>query len=988
YGNRKANSMPAEFVRRGDDYGRRGESLPGHYNKDLSPNSSLDQYPGIRSDPRGDSLPGRYTGGQDNSPNTSNYSDAAYDRYTGQPNIPQRVPNPHDPYSRDQYNPASRSQDQGPRSHDHGYNEGPNQRFREPDEMMSRRDVAPQYAKHRTRDTPSERSSDNEAPRQADYEGFYSPTRESKQRELANRPLPAIKVPKETEQPAMNAHHQREDTDDGYSTLTKYQEQKRKRAQEQQEGLHPGPRSQHDLYDQGSGYPRHQEQELRVPEHQNETLHTYVNLPDRSSLRELQDRDDGVEYIEEVPQRPPLPTSVRKQIVEEIAQAKTPRTSEEILEAERNLETRMQQPSYFNYPTPIFPPKDHPVFDDPKDWQHGQQGQNSLPRPSNLPVGDGRGGNSGYYRDQVDGSPSRERTMPNQMYGQGRPKSSDGRRRDKPMGKQVEEANRSSPNTVDEHTEDGQTRDRSSVERLDLSEGSIQADIVDVLHEDMFTSQSEGLEKSSEDLVGLEDRGRSTKDDLARYRTPEGDVYTQVHRHGQTEHQQKTSKMDGGARKERSGVQTKQSRPSDRKDKKDNVIGSQLDSHREGATVSNYANMNPMDMPYEEVHRLEVSSEEDEKDLASRRKERRSAFRPLLPKPQGKNTLQRFDRLMGTPPCPPSPEGSDRVGKKIHRNPRPAYSSDSKQNLFDAEEEEETQVKKRISVASIASSKGSEFRGHNIKSGEGGRRHPGKLDPGPIHTVKEDPDMADEDVINSTSQSNESLRNKMKMEKDLAQVKNIMAGLNQQGAQLSEAMNTLRRSSAGAKFASAFTKVDQKNLPKPAPVSTYMETDLDSAKTTDLSQVQEILLSYRDQTPVHTSPTVTVKSPHQPIMAVKNVSNLESTPSRVPGVEDGVHGPWDIEDADENTKRFFGLLPKDKPKTLTVRDVKRQSEQRKEQLKVRKEPEEDSAEPWSYNGTDQVGVTSFCMNKNSNQIRLTPNIYTSLCRKHKNVIYR
>ncbi|XP_060072453.1 uncharacterized protein LOC132552308 [Ylistrum balloti] len=1270
YMGRKADSMPAQFVRRGEDYNRRGDSLPGHYNKDVSPNSSFDPYSGRK----GDSLPGRYSGGQDSSPNTSNYSDAAYDRYPGQPHIPQqsrRVPDPHDPYSKDQYNPGSRSQDPGPRSHDHGYSEGPNQRFHEPEEvMMSHKDI-PQHAKHRPskRDTPSDRSSDNEAQRQTEYDGFYSPTRESKQRELANRPLPAIKVPKEPENPPvnLNAHHQREDTDDGYSTLTKYQEQRRKKAQEQQEAPHPRSRPQHDLYDQGQVYPRQQEQEfgVRVPEQQNETLHTYVNLPDRASLRELQDRDDGVEYIEEVPERPPLPTAVRKQIVEEIAQAKTPRTSVELLEAERALETRMQQPSYFNYPTPVFPPKEQPVFDDePAHWQHDQRGNNSLPRPSHQQTGNEqtRGNNTGYYGDRVDGSPSRERTVPKQLHGQGRQRQADGdrRRRDKGTGKPVEEAENtevvSNWDRVKEHPEGRQTETRVKLSYLAPTGESSQEDSVELAQGSMSSnknSSSEVLGKKLEDYADKSqedpaERQKSTES-LERYRSDEGVLYTQVHKH--TQREGKDTQGMGPSNSRNRATEKSKAKLTHRKEesRKNNITRSQMTSLESDPVTSNYANMNPLDMPYEEVHRLEVSSEEDEADLASRRQERRSAFRPLLSKPKGKDTFQRLDRLMGTPPCPPSPAQSEKVSKTnvASNNHKPAYHSDSKHNLFDGEEEEEdeTEVKKRISMASIASSNGSQFRGHNFRSGEGGRRHHGKTDPGPIHTVKEDPDMADEDVIetrgvpnltkkyplsggrirmsisagdligkthdelvllliqlrrehtdlekernffrekvdqrrasehnyrrllqesdgpfdqlterehyeymqlrsqledadkrlevyrpmvnlvhnmvnmgslyggdnfmlasqyrkhllspdeftppkkmlefsrkhqeekivhgikedikqlssdeviledkleklyeldrrmheqsyhvaqaqedkemlekalqgilrqqdtcrdnpreqdqlihqqrtiekeisrvmhqlakasrdleettaennmiehevallrskvtgelsrskSAPSLSNESLRNKMKMQKDLAQVKNIMAGLNQQGAQLSEAMNTLRRSSAGAKFASAFTKVDQKNLPKPAPVSTYMETDLDSSKTTDLSQVQEILMSYRDQPPVQTSPTVTVKSQNPPIMAVQHTSSLESSPSRVPGGEDVVDGQWDIEDADDNTKRFFGLLPKDKPKTLTVRDVKRQSEQRKEQLKVRKESEDDNGEPWSLNGVD------------------------------------
>jgi chorismate mutase len=52
---------------------------------------------------------------------------------------------------------------------------------------------------------------------------------------------------------------------------------------------------------------------------------------------------------------------VRQQIVEEIAEAKTPHASQEILDAERNLAVRMQQPAFFNYPTPTSPPNTHQV---------------------------------------------------------------------------------------------------------------------------------------------------------------------------------------------------------------------------------------------------------------------------------------------------------------------------------------------------------------------------------------------------------------------------------------------------------------------------------------------------------------------------------------------------------------------------------------------------------------------------------------------------
>ena len=42
------------------------------------------------------------------------------------------------------------------------------------------------------------------------------------------------------------------------------------------------------------------------------------------------------------------------------------------------------------------------------------------------------------------------------------------------------------------------------------------------------------------------------------------------------------------------------------------------------------------------------------------------------------------------------------------------------------------------------------------------------------------------------------MRTKMKMEKDLAKVKNIMEGLSKEGARLQEVMSTLRKGAPGA----------------------------------------------------------------------------------------------------------------------------------------------------------------------------------------------
>ena len=52
-------------------------------------------------------------------------------------------------------------------------------------------------------------------------------------------------------------------------------------------------------------------------------------------------------------------------------------------------------------------------------------------------------------------------------------------------------------------------------------------------------------------------------------------------------------------------------------------------------------------------------------------------------------------------------------------------------------------------------------------------------------------------------QSSENVRTKQQMEKELAKVEGIMAGLNQQGQKLQQAMSTIRRSSSSSHLAAA-----------------------------------------------------------------------------------------------------------------------------------------------------------------------------------------
>ncbi|BFZ03945.1 hypothetical protein BsWGS_06984 [Bradybaena similaris] len=158
------------------------------------------------------------------------------------------------------------------------------------------------------------------------------------------------------------------------------------------------------------------------------------------------------------------------------------------------------------------------------------------------------------------------------------------------------------------------------------------------------------------------------------------------------------------------------------------------------------------------------------------------------------------------------------------------------------------------------------------------------------------------------SLASENVRTKMKMEKELAKVEGIMQGLNKEGARLSEAMSTFRRSSSSSQLANALDREDGKRKG-----GTYLQTDLDSGEQIDLANIRERVAPARDTS--------------HPVASHQRQSANTSD-------------DWDVENADENTKRYFGLLPKEKPKGLTVRDVKRQAEQRREREKILRDEED------------------------------------------------
>lgn len=87
-------------------------------------------------------------------------------------------------------------------------------------------------------------------------------------------------------------------------------------------------------------------QNVPGPPNQN-SPHIYVNLPSRGT----QSHNDSLNSSDP-PARPPYPSSVRQQLVEEMAQNRAPSTQRDFLTSSQMNMQRMQQPPFFQYPSP------------------------------------------------------------------------------------------------------------------------------------------------------------------------------------------------------------------------------------------------------------------------------------------------------------------------------------------------------------------------------------------------------------------------------------------------------------------------------------------------------------------------------------------------------------------------------------------------------------------------------------------------------------
>ncbi|KAG8186401.1 hypothetical protein JTE90_004193 [Oedothorax gibbosus] len=130
--------------------------------------------------------------------------------------------------------------------------------------------------------------------------------------------------------------------------------------------------------------------------------------------------------------------------------------------------------------------------------------------------------------------------------------------------------------------------------------------------------------------------------------------------------------------------------------------------------------------------------------------------------------------------------------------------------------------------------------------------------------------------------------------------------------------------------------------------SMYLETDLDTLVTRDLAMLHEKDL---DDTPVYAN-AEEMNNPPEEIYENLNTFDSCSVPY---SLSDGLEScsMQDINDADERMKRFYGILPKEKPSEIkTVRIVKRQSERRNRERDKKRVTYDDQSSVWVVDEPD------------------------------------
>ncbi|XP_011421722.3 pleckstrin homology domain-containing family A member 7 isoform X14 [Magallana gigas] len=681
---------------------------------------------------------------------------------------------------------------------------------------------------------------------------------------------------------------------------------------------------------QPNGQPQPTNREnLSLPVSQNNLYvdipHTYVNIGDALSHR----YDD---QVSPAPNRPPLPTAVRSQYVEELAQAKTPKTSRELINAEKALEIRMQQPAYFNYPTPTneaapqFPRGGnnyqgnhlHPGYEgNPRQNEAGQRNQNGYKTNA--------GNRKGNKKPPPMGMIHTVREDPNMPDSQvietaGLPNMN----KKYPLGGSRIRMSICAGDLI------GKTHDELvlmliQLRREQAAEENVRNFIRQRLEErrpgehryrQMVRNSGGGpvdisLEEDHNDYVGLKHQLEDVENRLEVYRPLVNLVHNMVN----------MGSLYGGDNYMMASQYRKHLlSPEEYTPPKKMIEFSR--KHQEDEMVQTLR---------EEIQQLT----KDEADLEEKL-ERLYELDRMLQEQSFKVTSLQEDKDM----LELALQGILRQQDMSRDNPRELDNFLRQQRMI---EKEHSRI---MQFLAQASKELEETTAENNKVEHEVALLRSKVH-GELNRSKSAPSL-----------SEENYKNKVKMEKDLARVQDMMAGLTEQQAELSEAMKRFRRLSSGGglenmleKSEKEAPKTNRNNAVEKLP-SMYLETDLDTGDSKDLSQVQQVLHSYNSLPrgagyPLKNNDTDSAR--FETLVAQNNVSLEGSSLSPGGAPLDGPESQWDISEADENTKRFFGIIPKEKSKVLTVRDVKRQSEQRKENHKTRRE--DFSPDPsWNHKG--------------------------------------
>ncbi|XP_053383535.1 pleckstrin homology domain-containing family A member 7-like isoform X5 [Mercenaria mercenaria] len=688
--------------------------------------------------------------------------------------------------------------------------------------------------------------------------------------------------------------------------------------------------------------------------------HTYVNVYDESQVRD---------QPPELPSRPPLPVEMRHQIVEDIAKTHSPNTQRDMITAENNLELRMKQPTFFNYPTPVqesLPafPQESPRSQYSQRSQRSQdprsheevRGQPQLPRrPDTLPGDHGPGGqNRGQgYRGQGQRG---QRQQPAIHTVKEDPDMPDSQVIETDLPKKVFPLNG--------------PRLRMSISATDLL-GKTHDELVLLLiqlrrDKAELNEQRDGIRKTVEQNRPAEFYYRKLQNEG---RPVDGEKELQHRRYMDLKHKLEEVEKKLEVYKPLVNLVCNMVTMGSLYGGDNLMLATEYRKHL--LSPEQYSPPKKM-LEFSRKHQEDRVIQEIEEDVKHLTQERADLEEKL-------NRLYDLDKVIQDQSFQVTSLKEDRemleraLGGLLKKQDQHCTNPRELDKLIQQQKTVEKELSRVLQQLAEASKELEETTAENNKLEHEVALLRSKVH-GNVSRSKSAPSL-----------SSESLRTKMKMEKDLAKVKNIMAGLSQEGARLQEMMSTLRKpKSATDPQSPTFQKgrlpgTDQRDGKK-SDGSTYYETDLDNGQSKDLAQVTALLASYHllpgqpledisleapstrsevgrsfgsppPSTEEGTSAFRTVSPSRKEDDTTYHASLVQATfhPSTQSQLEsgietDGAPDQWDIGEADDNTKRFFdsalyvGLIPKNMPKQQTVRDVKRISETRKEGKKREDSP--------------------------------------------------